>query len=619
MTSSYSYQNGVPCVGDNLASGSGDPNIPNLCRLMQQEGYHVHWKGKWHLGTTDGTSVYPKSMRPQGSKPATPKSLDGYINKGDYVTDSLTWNPPDAGITMGTDATLGSGTWDNDFRYLQDGATQQFVAAAADGDVGGDITYAPMPADSTSFNPAGNANTEGMLKSLEDYFAMYQEKMARGEEVEPFCLMASFVNPHDIHVFDDGASAAGYPLEDDIKKHGFLANCFDKGSANNPPAQHGLNIPVPPNAIHEGPKHRKSFLEKPTCQQYMEQQDYAQRNHITLPEGYKLESSSNLQSNPHQYSNGGMCDAQRFINFYAYLHQVVDRDISKLLAWFEQDDDHMALLDDTIIIRYADHGEQGVSHGIREKGMIAYEETINVPMIVANPNFKPGTVDHVISHIDIVPTIADIIGVSIGGNGQLPTSVWNPSHPIYGKSFKSMVPELNKGVAGGPIHDHGVVFCYDDLWWFKNTPCYIRSLRTEDWVYAIYYDNTSWTKNPTTAIQYELYNLRDTSFGVENDNRILCPSILQRQNLANSSISYYGLTPKQAAAVEAQWKTMHYTLLWLMANSSIADSVPTLDGMTISTDEMVNALPYGLPSNPGLGASYKQWANNVTPDFMLPA
>lgn len=594
MTSSYSFQNGVAEVGWNLSEQSGDPNIPNLCRLVQQEGYHINWKGKWHLGATDGTN-YPGG---------TPQSLDGYINTGDYASTSLNWDPRDAGVSMGEGPSLGAGNYNNDKRFLEDGSNT-FSKKATKADVGGDITYAPMPSDGESFNPAGNANTTGMLASLNDYFEMYQKSQKDGaEETTPFCLMASFVNPHDIHVFDANPSTVGYPLKEDLD-NGFLPNCFDKGNVNNPPADKGFNIPVPPNAIHDGNKHHRSFLEKPTCQQYMEEGDSG------VPAALY-----NLKSDPKQYSNGGMSDAQRFINFYAYLHMVVDRDISRLLAWFDQSVAHQALLDDTLIVRYADHGEQAISHGFREKGMSAYEETINVPLIVANPNFMAGEVDQVVSLIDIVPTLADIMGVEIGSDGSLPTNLWNASHPIYGKSFKSLIPELSGTGTAGTVHAYGVVFCYDDLWSFSNTPCYVRCLRTAEWAYAVYYDSTSLSTKPTTPVQYELYNLADTAFDAANPSAVLHSSVLQIENLAGISISETGITAEEAAAVEQQWKEMHYALMGLIANADIASSVPTIPEVSIPTSEMVNALPYNMDKS-NTADAFTLWAENVMPSFTL--
>ena len=43
------------------------------------------------------------------------------------------------------------------------------------------------------------------------------------------------------------------------------------------------------------------------------------------------------------------------------------------------------LIDKTIILRLADHGEGGLSHGMREKAYTAYEEMIHIPLIIHNP------------------------------------------------------------------------------------------------------------------------------------------------------------------------------------------------------------------------------------------
>ena len=44
----------------------------------------------------------------------------------------------------------------------------------------------------------------------------------------------------------------------------------------------------------------------------------------------------------------------------------------------------------TVIVRCADHGEMGLSHGgLRQKAFNAYEETIRVPLIVSNPVLFP--------------------------------------------------------------------------------------------------------------------------------------------------------------------------------------------------------------------------------------
>jgi choline-sulfatase len=74
-----------------------------------------------------------------------------------------------------------------------------------------------------------------------------------------------------------------------------------------------------------------------------------------------------------------------YVNFYAYLHTVVDKHIMTVLDTLEE----TGLTNDTIILRFADHGEGGLSHGMREKAYTVYEEMTHVPLIVHNPKLYP--------------------------------------------------------------------------------------------------------------------------------------------------------------------------------------------------------------------------------------
>ena len=62
------------------------------------------------------------------------------------------------------------------------------------------------------------------------------------------------------------------------------------------------------------------------------------------------------------------------------------------------------------VVRTADHGELGGSHGgLRGKGPLPYEQETHVPMVVVHPE-RPGgrTCKAVTSHIDLVPTLAGL-------------------------------------------------------------------------------------------------------------------------------------------------------------------------------------------------------------------
>ena len=69
----------------------------------------------------------------------------------------------------------------------------------------------------------------------------------------------------------------------------------------------------------------------------------------------------------------------------------------------------LGLLENTLIIRTADHGEMGLTHGgQRQKNFNFYEESTRVPLVYSNPilckqSFKSKSI---VSHVDFLTTIA---------------------------------------------------------------------------------------------------------------------------------------------------------------------------------------------------------------------
>jgi arylsulfatase A-like enzyme len=78
--------------------------------------------------------------------------------------------------------------------------------------------------------------------------------------------------------------------------------------------------------------------------------------------------------------------------------------------------DHMAkvgMLDDTIVIITADHGEPLWEHGQFLHGMNVFEEVVRVPLVVASPwDRTPRRIERVTSLRDIAPTILDLAGLT---------------------------------------------------------------------------------------------------------------------------------------------------------------------------------------------------------------
>ena len=102
-----------------------------------------------------------------------------------------------------------------------------------------------------------------------------------------------------------------------------------------------------------------------------------------------------------------------YVNFYAYLHRVVDRHIGRLLACLGDPASPDSLRSRTLIVRTSDHGEMGLSHGgLRQKAFNVYEETIHIPLLVSNPALfpQPARSPALASLIDVLPTIATLAG-----------------------------------------------------------------------------------------------------------------------------------------------------------------------------------------------------------------
>jgi arylsulfatase len=97
------------------------------------------------------------------------------------------------------------------------------------------------------------------------------------------------------------------------------------------------------------------------------------------------------------------------VNYYLNCMLDVDRQIGTVLNALEEN----GQAENTIIIFTSDHGEMAGAHHLRQKGSVAFKETVNVPMIIVDPR-QPGSArtEAVGSHLDLVPTILAFAGLS---------------------------------------------------------------------------------------------------------------------------------------------------------------------------------------------------------------
>jgi choline-sulfatase len=267
--------------------------LKNIASVMTAAGYDVVYKGKWHLS------------KPQ-SGTATPEDV------ARYGFDR--WDPPDAGANQDVSEEGGGGV-DNDGRYM--------------GSVGNEAS-----------------GTEGVLQYLQTHARVDQ----------PFCLVVSLVNPHDVLLYPKAFTTGGY---DDSWLNGEVEL---------------------PKTVGE------SLATKPR----------AQRVFRTL---------FGAGSGPLPTKD----EKRNYINFYANLMKSSDAYLVQVLDAI----DDAGLTDDTLIVRTSDHGELGMAHGgLRQKVFNVYEETMRIPLIFSNPVLypEPRTSSALVSHVDLLPTLAGLVG-----------------------------------------------------------------------------------------------------------------------------------------------------------------------------------------------------------------
>jgi arylsulfatase A-like enzyme len=186
----------------------------------------------------------------------------------------------------------------------------------------------------------------------------------------PWFMTVNFVNPHDVMYFDTDA--------EEMVQVKALFPIFD---APDTPLYHQrwqTTLPA-------------SFFDD------LEGQPPAVRNYKRLCDAYYGRIPMDRRDMWHNH-----------VNYYLNCHLDVDRHIGAVLDALEAS----GQADNTIVIFTSDHGEQGGAHHLRQKGSVAFQESVNVPLVIADPRHPgSGRRDAVGSHLDLVPTILAYAGL----------------------------------------------------------------------------------------------------------------------------------------------------------------------------------------------------------------
>jgi choline-sulfatase len=383
MSGYFPAQHGVKYTLETDMAAPAYPQVPlpttlkNPATVTAAAGYTPVYKGKFHcVKPADGSTTFAPSD----------------VNQYGFTR----WDPQDAGANQDV-SEEGGGDYDNDGRFMNSQGT------AEDG-------------------------TEGAIQYLSSAAA----------QTQPFFMVVSLVNPHDVLFYPGTYTMAGYD-------NTWL------------PGEIGLPATV-----------TEDLSTKPTAQaQFL-----------------RIFNASGPIPTPQMKRN--------YLNFYGNLMKASDAYLVKILDTLER----TGMLDNTLVIATADHGEMGTSHGgMRQKNFNFYEESTRVPLVYSNPRLfkKPVTNDALVSHVDFLPTLASLVDAPSAARAD-----WQGVD--YSDQILSHTPKPSQGYT---------VFTYDDYQSgqssgpYPQPPNHIVSIRESRYKLARYYDVDG--KVPD---QWEMYDLK---------------------------------------------------------------------------------------------------------------
>ena len=339
-----------------VAKGSFDPDVfwldqstvPTLGDYFRTAGYQTFWKGKWHLSDEDILI------------PGTHDALPSYNTK--------------TGVPNRSQEQL--------YRHANRLSNYGF-----DGWIG------PEPHGS---NPRNSASSAGVgVSGRDEVYAkevvdlIYSLEKNANSSDQPWLIVSSFVNPHDIT----------------------LLGLFTRF---NPSYNFDIDPTLP--FVPPAPTANENLLTKPSAQ-------------ISYRDVYQQALQPTF-------------DSLLYRQLYYTLQKKVDDEMYKVFQALQSS----IFYEDTIIIFTADHGSLVGAHGgLFQKWHNAYEESLHVPLIIHSPKFSTAKeTDMITSHLDIIPTLLGLANINaVDAQNELKKS-HSEVHPLVGRDLSGLLNGNNK-------------------------------------------------------------------------------------------------------------------------------------------------------------------------------
>lgn len=373
----------------------------------------------------------------------------------------------------------------------------------------------PEPHGSSPRNSGSSAaiGLSGRDEVYADEAVELLQSLEQDDDDSPWLMMCSFVNPHDIALF--GVYSELSPL---------------------------FNFEVDPSVPYIPPA--------PTADESLKTKPDAQAS-------YRKVYPQAIQP---------LRDNLFYRRLYYSLQKQADQNMLKVFQALQRS----CFYEDTIVVFLSDHGELlGAHGGLYQKWYNTYEETIHVPFSVHNPKLFPERqqTEMITSHVDIVPTLLGLAGISEKEAQRSLQDSYTEVHPLVGRDltpllrgkdhfFRANEPIYfmsDDDVTRGPNQVSATGQPYSSVVQPNHTEAIITTLSTgkdgasERWKLTRYFDNPQFWSDPgvedvtTTEVcdtseeqdtdyslcvtktkdtpvpeQYELYNLSDDPLEEKN-------------------------------------------------------------------------------------------------------
>lgn len=434
---------------DGAAKAANDPDmhwllpgsVPTIGHYLRAGGYRTYWKGKWHVHEAD--------LR----VPGTEDVITSYDENG--FTDPVKQNT-----------------------YLKANVLDPY---GFDGWVGPE----PHGADPLRSGSSAAKGKQGRDPAISADVVKLIQDLDSAEEGQPWFIMASFTNPHDIALW------------------GFFANLAARLQD-----QYDFSIPdhVPYDVFDKelfAKTRRETLNTKPSCQQSYKDAygDFMQTSSVR-PDYYRL---------------------------YYKLHEDVDRHLGEVMGALEAS----RFLDNTVVIFSSDHGDLLGSHGgLFQKWYMAYEEALRVPFVIVPPgSTEPRSVPILTSHIDLAPTILGLAGIDPHATRQKLAHAFTDPQPFVGRDLSPVIlgnaePEtLSEPIyfmtdddpSRGLDQKNFIGLTYDSVAQPNHVETVIAEIGGAIWKYSRYFDHPRYWSAPGTPGDDGVRDVVNKPIGREGD------------------------------------------------------------------------------------------------------